>query len=534
MAIVQQMFPASLDGSYWFAEYRPTTDSGNGDYSYSPTTLSVDSAGFIYTSGTYYKHGTGYQGRFGREYYFFHAKHTPSGDIIFLKRRQHQDNWSTSHENSIINTNNDFIHVGHALTRRNNSGDSSQADATIWKWDKDGNYGWHRSLGNNSNDTHYDNYDDVGHDSSGNIYCVGDGSYQSDLAYNGTCTGSWGQTVLVAKYNSSGSLQWKKGIRKGTGCQNDSFYSANGSSIAVASNGNIYLCGNTNRAKSTGTSSGGTPECGYSGQGWIMKLNSSGSIQWQKRVRSNYTITHWPSSYNGCWTRIGFRKCCIDSNENVFVVGENWASSDPAIGTYANYAGILMKYNSSGTLQWQTHWHRPNGQTGGTPINLIKGLECDVDGNFYLCSSWSDQGSILINKWNSSGTHQWVKGIKRNNSDVENGAYGAPRDFRIDNVRKLMIITGTFQDSGGNRNKGFIIKLPLDGSHTGTYGNWVYSNYTQISWNHGNTFNGTNIAPNHGSGVLDIYSSGMVERQSYNTFNSQSDHPIEKSSHNNA
>ena len=97
-----------------------------------------------------------------------------------------------------------------------------------------------------------------------------------------------------------------------------------------------------------------------------------------------------------------------------------------------------------------------------------------------------------------------------------------------------MIIIGSFQDAGGNRNKGFIIKLPLDGSHTGTYGNWVYANYTQLTWNHGNTFNGTNIAPNHGGGVLDIYSSGMVERQSYNTFNSQSDHPIEQTVYTNA
>ena len=107
MAIVQQMFPASLDGSYWFAEYHATEDNNNRALFMG--TLALDPAGFIYTSGMYRKYGTGYQGRFGREFHLFHTKHTPSSDCIFLKRRRHHDNWEFAVEQSVVNTNGDYI-----------------------------------------------------------------------------------------------------------------------------------------------------------------------------------------------------------------------------------------------------------------------------------------------------------------------------------------------------------------------------------------------------------------------------------------
>ena len=96
-----------------------------------------------------------------------------------------------------------------------------------------------------------------------------------------------------------------------------------------------------------------------------------------------------------------------------------------------------------------------------------------------------------------------------------------------------MIICGYFQHTGTDRYRSFIIRLPIDGSHTGTYGNWVYSNYSS-EWTHSNTFAGNNLSITDTSGVLDIYSSSMVAREAHNSYNSANDHPIQKSSYNNA
>lgn len=507
MAIVQQMFTASLDGAYWFSEYHATEDNNNRALFMG--TLALDPAGFIYTSGMYRKYGTGYQGRFGREFHLFHTKHTPSSDCIFLKRRRHDDNWQFAVEQSIVNTNGDYIVVGGGNTKQS-SGVTAQWDGIIWKWDKDGNYGWHRSLGNNSTDAEYDNAHCIAVDSSSNIYIGGDDSYQSDLYDNNTCTynTTWVSSGLIAKYNSSGTLQWKKSIRKGSGCRSNSHYNSYDMWINVTSSGNIYSSSTIYNAKSPDSASGGTPECGMSRQGHVMKLNSSGSSQWTRRARTNSVINNG-LSYHGCYEMCTFQFCGIDSNENLYTIGYTRAGSPDV--------GMLTKYNSSGTKQWEKHWHH---NTDGPGVGSAKGgIQFDADDNLYICIKWAGTWPIVIHKWNSSGAHQWTKGIKRNNT--ETNALSV-EDFKIDKVRKAIVICGYHLPSGVSRYRSFILRLPIDGSHTGTYGNWVYGDYNHYT-------HSTNYGSVDMSGILDVHNSGMVERQAYNSYDSESDQPWSES-----
>ena len=474
MATLQQMLFATIsDGAYWFAEYHPTEDDNNRSLYMS--TLALDPEGFIYTSGKYLKHGTGYQGRFGRENHMFHTKHTPFSECIFLKRRRHNDNSEFILKQSIVNTNGDYIVVGGGITK-NSSGTTADYDGIILKWDGDGNYGWHRSLGNNSSESEYDNIHCVAVDSSSNIYVGGDDSYQPDLYDNGTCsyTSVWNNSGLIAKYNSSGTLQWKKSIRKGSGCRSDSHYNAYNTWINVTSSGNIYSSSTIYNAKSPDSASGGTPECGMSRQGHVMNLNSSGTKQWTRRART-----------------IGYTR-----------------AGSPDVG-------MLTKYNSSGTKQWEKHWHH---NTDGPGYTMVGGIQFDADDNLYVCVISSGTWSIVIHKWNSSGVHQWTKGIKRNNTDYK----ASPSDFKIDKVRKAMVICGSFLPSGVSRYRSFILRLPIDGSHTGTYGNWVYGDYNHYT--HSTDYGSVDM-----SGILDIHDSGMVERQSYNSYDSETDQPVAES-----
>jgi hypothetical protein len=133
-------------------------------------------------------------------------------------------------------------------------------------------------------------------DSSGNVYVA---TYYST-------SGGTGPDMIIAKYNSSGVLQWQKSIANTTAGSNDGLYS-----VALDSSDNIYVAGYTD------ISSGGADRSLF-----IAKFNPSGTIQWQRIV----------ALASGTYASIH-----LDSADNIYV----------------SAYGVICKYNSSGTIQWQ-------------------------------------------------------------------------------------------------------------------------------------------------------------------------------------
>jgi hypothetical protein len=115
--------------------------------------------------------------------------------------------------------------------------------------------------------------------------------------------------ICVAKYNSSGALQWQSRL-----------YSASQSNyisqFVIDSSENIYLTGVTERA-------GGSDQL-------VAKFNSSGTLQWQVKLQL----------VSG---NLNAASISIDASSNVYVVGYNSGTN----------IGYVSKYNSSGTIQWQ-------------------------------------------------------------------------------------------------------------------------------------------------------------------------------------
>lgn len=136
-------------------------------------------------------------------------------------------------------------------------------------------------------------YRDAVTDSSGNIYVVGR-TNQSGTYY-----------TIIVKYNSGGTLQWQRTITDSN--------SLDGNGIDIDSSNNLYIV-------CSGTYAG-------SSIGYIIKLDSSGSTIWQRKISSN-TV---------------FWKVSVDSDGNSFIAGS----------TNSSQAGVIVKYNSSGVLQWQ-------------------------------------------------------------------------------------------------------------------------------------------------------------------------------------
>jgi hypothetical protein len=255
-------------------------------------------------------------------------------------------------------------------------------------------------------------------DSSGNLYLSG-------ITYNNT-TNTFDATVI--KFDSSGNITWQR--RAYTNNQ-DTF---NG--IALDSSNNVYLCG------SSGTFGGIL-------KGIVFKYNSSGSLQWQREFSALDTIDS--------------QSIACDSAGAVYVASFYSDSSGGA------KFGSLIKYNSSGVLQWQTKTtYAAYPVSGSTNTNSLS-LALDSSDNIYVISTSSQYTTSggtsygspnLIQKFNSSGTQQWARNF---NLDNYIGIGNATIAINGDNY--YIYFTAAF----GAAVSTLGAKLPTDGSKTGNY-----------------------------------------------------------------
>jgi len=275
-------------------------------------------------------------------------------------------------------------------------------DVLLAKYNSSGVIQWQRILGGSLPDA----ANGLTVDSSDNVYLFG----QTQSA------GAGSNDLLLAKYNSSGTLQWQR-ILGGTGGEF-------GYGVATDASGNAYVLGRTN---SDGAGSNDL---------LLAKYNSSGTLQWQRVL-------------GGAGGDQG-RTVLVNSSGDIYALGYF-----APIGEENSL--LLAKYNSSGTLQWQR-------SLSGTATNGV-GAALDSLGNIYVIGSTNNDGAgeydFLIAKYNSSGTIQWQRVL---GGSLREAAYGISTDSS-DNV----IVTGrtpTFGEGGFDILLG---KLPNDGSLTGTY-----------------------------------------------------------------
>ena len=285
---------------------------------------------------------------------------------------------------------------------------SGTNDILLAKYNSSGTIQWQRKIAGDSPDSDYGR--GIALDSSDNVYITG--------KIQNLSGGIGVASLFLAKYNSSGTIQWQNRLNT------DTNQGAEGYGVAIDSSGNIYVAGYDS----------------VSTDMLIAKYDTSGTIQWQRRLGG--TGTQQASSI------------AVDSSNNVYVTGY-WST-----GASLYYELVIAKYNTSGTLQWQN-------KLGSSSNEFDAGVATDSSSNVYVIgySNAGGTNDIIIAKYNTSGTIQWQRKLNSGGSDISGGiSIGSSGD---------MYITGT---SDADVAPGMLFaRLPTDGTKTGTYTVGAYS-----------------------------------------------------------
>lgn len=287
-----------------------------------------------------------------------------------------------------IKQTNDGGYVVASSTTSNNldvSGNHGGYDFWVVKLSSSGDIQWQKALGGTGDENVYS----IQQTSDGGYIVVGDTN-----SNNGDVTGNHGgYDAWVVKLTSSGTIEWQKALG---GSNSDQ-----ASSIQQTTDGGYIVGGYTSSFNGDVTGFHGL------GDGWIVKLSNLGVIQWQKAVGGSDSdgIVYVQQTPDGGYVAFG------DTSSNNGNVTGNHGSID----------AWIVKLSSSGLLEWQKTY-------GGTTEEISKAIQQTSDGGYiFTCITWSNNGDVSGNhgeydawvvKVSDSGVIQWQKAFGGTNYDM--------------------------------------------------------------------------------------------------------------------
>ncbi|HOL74528.1 MAG TPA: hypothetical protein PLM87_02755 [Bacteroidales bacterium] len=316
-----------------------------------------------------------------------------------------------------------FIVAGE--TRSNDgdvSGNHGKSDAWVVKLNSLGDILWKKCLGG------------TGNDYARSIQQISDGGFiltGYTNSNNGDVSGNNGYyDAWVVKLNSSGDILWQKCLG-GT-------YDDYARSIQQTSDTGFILAGYT--FSNDGDVSGNH---GF-GDAWVVKLNSSGDIIWQK-------------CFGG--TNEDYAYSIQQTSDSGFIVAGYTFSNDGDVSGYHGYFDYwVVKLNSSGDIEWQKC-------LGGTYYDYAYSIQQTSNGGFIVAGSTnSNNGDVSgyhgyfdywVVKLNSSGDIEWQKCLGGTNNDYANSIQQTSDGG--------FIVAGYTESNDGD----------VSGYHGGDYDAWV-------------------------------------------------------------
>lgn len=342
--------------------------------------------------------------------------------------------------NYVIQTNDGgYMAVGYSCSNdgdvSTHNGSTNNNDCWIVKFDNIGNIQWQKSFGGTASDE------------GNSIEQTDDGGYiinATTSSNNGDVTSNHGiLDVWLIKIDSIGNIQWQNTYG---GSRFD-----NSSSMSKTNDGGYIIAGRsysnngdvTQHIDSTNVQNG-----------WVLKLSSSGSIDWEKSfLESDYTwlesikqtsdngfimvghsatndnmaspdgliikldvngIIQWKKKYGGSYAEKFIK--VLETNNGEYLVAGNTSSNN---GDVTNFKGHLdcwlLSISANGNLNWQKTF-------GGTAYDDVYDIQKTNDGSYILSgNSASDDVDVTINPNNPFLPNAWIvkfnpvsTGIKKN------------------------------------------------------------------------------------------------------------------------
>ncbi len=275
-------------------------------------------------------------------------------------------------------------------------------DFQILKLNSDGTIAWQKSYGGTGDDV----------DGISSIRQTSDGGYIV-AAY----TSSFGEGFddgCIIKLDSNGTIAWQKTY--------GSWHGDFTSSIRETSDGGYIAAGDT--------WSSGAGANDY----WLLKLNSDGTIAWQK--------TYGGSDMEDTGGSI------IQTTDGGYII----VSESKSFGA-GNYDIWVLKLNSDGTVNWQKTY-------GGSNDDLPQSIQQTTDGGYIMVGETKSFGAgnkdMWILKLNTDGTVNWQK------------TYGGTLEDEAESVWQTSdggyVVAGDTNSFGVGNKDLWILKLNTDGS----------------------------------------------------------------------
>lgn len=274
-------------------------------------------------------------------------------------------------------------------------------DIVVQKHSPAGSLLWTQMAGGPSNDTG----SAIAVDASGNAIVAG--GFGGTTTWGVTLSSNGGTDVLLAKYNTSGTLQWASGYGSVNGDQ--------GYGVAVDPTGNIVMTGYFQGSADFG---GGA----LSNQGsdvFLARYTPAGAHQWSRR-------------FGGTGSDFG-RAVSIDMNGDILAAGYFAGTADLGTGPLASAGGndiFIGRYDATGVAVWAQ-------RLGGTSTDQSRAIAAATNGDAILAGYFASTVNFGGNDLTSAGSFDLA--LARYTADVREPQITSVQDVGNDQGRQLQI-----------------------------------------------------------------------------------------------
>jgi hypothetical protein len=261
-------------------------------------------------------------------------------------------------------------------------------DGWVVKLDASGNLLWQKCLGGSGEDVLYS----IQQTSDGGYIVAGTtSSYDGDVSgYHGAYGGYYENTDgWVVKLDASGNLLWQKCLGGSRGDY--------ASSIQQTSDGGYIVAGYTQSSDGDVSGNHGFYD------GWVVKLDTSGNLLWQKCLGGS----DWWDVFNDIQKT---------SDGGYIVAGRTDSNDGDVSGNHGSGDGWVVKLDASGNLLWQKC-------LGGSDEDYARSIQQTSDGGYivvgYTTSNDGDVSGHHGNPYGYSIPDFWVVKLAPDNLGTE-------------------------------------------------------------------------------------------------------------------